>query len=93
MKPVIDFFFLRFNILTTIFFIVGCIVSYMKSKGKDSSLDSLITKSLSYTLFPTSLALFICAFDKDYIEKLADIHLSLCVAAVALFYVAFKGIK
>lgn len=92
-KSYIDFFFSQFNNITTAFLVVGCLISYIRYIRNNISLDNLISKSLGYTMFPTSCALFICAFDKSYIGKLADIHLSLCVAAVAIFYVAFKSIK
>ncbi len=102
-KSLIGFFFLKINILTVCFFIAGCMISYIRStrkkgetpdsEAKAPSLDSLIRKSLSYSMFPTSCALFICAFDQDYVEKLADIHLGLGIAAVTLFYVSAKGIK
>jgi hypothetical protein len=94
-KVITDFFFDNFSAVTIVFFLLGSVISYWRSRrdGKDDGLDSLITKALNYTLFPTAFALLICAFYKSNIGKLAELPLGLCIAAVTLLYVAFKGIK
>lgn len=87
----IDLYFQHFTNLSILLFLtVGTLVAF---RAKSPSLDIVLPPGLSSATIPTGLALILCAFSPNYVEKLSDFSLYVAVAGFVLILFAYNSIK
>lgn len=90
----IESFFLYFNQVSVSCLVITFFVIWVhKKRIGNVDLETVIGTSLAAATFPTSIALVICAFDKNHVTKLQDLSLNLAIAGVVLLFVAWRTIE
>ena len=82
-------FLIAVVVTAVITFVITAII--MLSKKVEMSLSTLLTRSISATLFPTGLILIICSLDINLFNKLAGFfQFYIAIAGLAVLYLSLS---
>lgn len=90
-----EFFFSHLNQFSVGFFLFFFIVISVRKRllGQTNNLESIIGNSLSFAAVPTAIALILCAFNEELINKISGLNLHLSVSGMVLLAIAFRVIE
>lgn len=91
----IDFFLQYLNQLAVGCTIVTFILMLYKNHraGVTASLETLLVPAFSAAALPTGVALLMCAFDTNLLQKLTDYNVHIAVSGLALLYVSVSALR
>ena len=98
MELPINYFFDHLNQLSAFFFIAAFFFAWLrkllkKSESENDDLNRMIAASMGSGAIPISFALFICAFDSSYLQRLEGVNIHIGLAGAALLFAAITSIK